>query len=273
VTQSTENLYRLDDGPVRSAVLKSFTDALRALPSVRETFFHDVMASFPYEAREYWSKVATAMVCSAIARSSLFGFANTIHQAAADAYWQDRLNGSSEAVSLGHSIYRELFPGLCSADGLTFERYLPERSHWGNRLAEAVTRPAFINTTIARLIAGDADWPQKLNLVFYKLYRLEPVTVDRVVGTWQAAFPDKAISVQWPGYNYIEAFHFTPQQYLAPVNKAISVRHRRSLGRATQYTYGREVDAFIGDKARALGLATGTTATNSLICPPDCPSD
>ena len=214
---SAQNLYDLTDDQVQSQVHSVFLTQLQNGPSVHGTFFSSVGApaygALPaYGGVVNWvDLVATALVCSSISRSSMFGFSKTINQQAADSFWETQLASSSaNAVQAGHSIYNWAFPALCQANGSTFQDYLNNNpASWAQQLSTLVTSGSFINTTVAKLLAQDPNWLQKLNLVFYKISRLDNTKVQGVVDAWKRAFPNQAIAVVW------QTLQFFTQQFVS----------------------------------------------------------
>lgn len=268
---SAQNLYDLTDDQVQSQVHSVFLTQLQNGPSVRGTFFGSVGAPAYGAVNGSWvDQVATALVCSSISRSSMFGFSKTINQQAADLFWETQLaSTSANALQAGRSIYDWAFPSLCQANGSTFQDYLNnDPASWAQQLSALVVSGSFINTTIAKLLAQDPNWLQKLNLVFYKIGRLDNTRVQGVVDAWKSAFPNQAIAVVWQSYNFVPNNLFQPDQFLSMVNSAISVKVT-SQGFPTRgitpiwATYGGAVVKFLHGTPSSMGLATGTSPDNT----------
>ena len=253
---SVENLYALSDAQVKSQVAAVFLSQLEAAPSVHGVFFAQASAPAIAAANGGWvDDVASALVCSSISRSSLYGFGPTVDQGAADSWWKSQL-GSAAAIQAGRALYDWAFPAYCQADGASFQDYLANGpAQWAASLATAVTSGSFINTEIAKLLAQDADWLAKLNLVFYKLSRLDGSQVQPVVDAWTKAFPNKSITVQWQSYNFVPANLFQPDQFIGPVNAAISVTTQGTdINGQCATWHGDAVFDFLRTKADGLGL-------------------
>ncbi|MEM7181975.1 MAG: hypothetical protein AAF518_13745 [Spirochaetota bacterium] len=284
---SIENLYNLEDSGVKTQVTDVFIEQLEYSPSVHSTFFSaSKPPATPAQNANWVDDIATAMVCSSIARSSLYGFSGTVNKTAADNYWESRLTDSnSNSVAESQNLYNWAFPSYCTADGTTFLDYMKDNpKSWGEQLAAKVTETTFINVTINKLIAADPNWLEKLNLVFYKLHRLDDAKVQGVVNTWKKAFPDKAITVQWQSYNFIPHNLFTADKFIGQVNAAINVDTQSSYtspptgGPASMggnayvgHTFGKAVEDFLGGKPNQLGLTTGVqpnnvTTTSAISC-------
>lgn len=265
---SVENLYLIGDDATRQGAYDLFVRQMQSAAPVHSVFFNNIGPVGGFDAA-FVNPVAIALVCSAISRSSLYRFSATIDQPKADSFWATRLDGSG-GISAGQANYRQLF-GSAAYDGTSFAEYLPQGASWAASLAKMVTTNPFINTTMAKMMANDKDWRRRLNLVLYKLDRLDANTVQPVLATWRAAYPNENITIEWPNYNYISAFRFQGAMFLGEVNAAISVRTVQGLGRQTLYIWGNDVAEFERKEARALGLWTTVPAGNTMLCPPECP--
>jgi hypothetical protein len=271
MTLSVENLYALSDAAVPGQVYGVFVNQLQAAPSVHGTFFASTGTPPIGPVNPGWvDGVAIALVCSSIARSSLYGFARTVNGGTADARWRSWLDGTTGLAS-GQALYDWAFPAYCTADGQSFQQYLAsDPASWGAQLADEVTSGPFINTMINKLIPADPNWLRKLNLVFYKLHRLDPAQEQRAVAVWHDAYPP-AIE-QWQSYNYLASAYFSPTQFLGQVNAAISVGKDEQwctvvngLPYCNYWTeYGDAVVSFVNGPASQAGLATGQKPDNEV---------
>lgn len=266
---STENLYELSDGEVKTTVLSTFTRQLKASSSVRDTFFHGVSMPIEPVNAGFVDDVATALTCSSIGRSSLYGFSDTVDHKKSDDYWSSKLT-SAHALTEGRHLYSWAFPQHCQADGHTFAEYLAQDPvAWGSRLKSAVVSSSFVNTTMVRLIGAEADWLAKLNLVFYKINRLDPSLTAEVLDAWKTAYPDKGIVNTWESHAFIPPQQFSNDQFLSQVNAVIAQKHTWTdtlPGNAYEETvwedYGLKVVAFLKGKPKQLGLTTGKKPDN-----------
>jgi hypothetical protein len=277
VVLSVQNLYELSDAPVRTAVTNLFMLQLQAAPSV-SAFFTTTLPIYELPVEPDWvDDVASALVCSSIARSSLYSFGGTINQLAADACWAGLLaDTNTDAITVSQALYDRLFWSNCAGDGQSFAAYGANASFWARSFAAQLSSPVFINETMLKLIGDDPNWLQILNLALYKLRRLDGALVDGVVGAWQNASPNAGIVQNWQTANYLPADMIEPDVFINQVNTAIAVEtsHAARLGRvgATAIVHGEAVASFIQGKATALGLATGADPKNVAYCPTDCPS-
>ena len=224
MTLSTQGLLALPDAAVTAAVTSQFTAQLKCSPSVKGYFF-DATDSVNPQDPTFVDNLAVAFVCSAIARSSLYGFAATVNMAAADSYWQTNLaDTSAPAVAEGQALYGWAFPDYCKADGVSFRDYMnDDPTGWAQKLTQYVTTAPFIDTMVNKIFA-DPGWLDQLNLILYKIQRLDPNSATDAVAVWQKAYPDKGIVQNWENRNFIPEANFTeiPDQFLAAVNLQIA---------------------------------------------------
>ncbi len=213
---------------------------------------------------EFVDNLATALVCSSIGRSSLAGFNKTIKLAEADQYWSTGLR-SRQAIAEGQALYNAYFPGECTgASGNLFGQYLQEAARWARELAAVVTTPAFKNQLISRLNAHEPNWNQAVNLILYKLHRLDDSVVAGVLDHWKDI---PSVTKEWQDYSYLP--NFANNEFLSNVNAVISVKEKKSFspghgrgGGDTTFIYGRRAQEFLAGKPTALGLTTGLAPDN-----------
>ncbi|MBM0255471.1 hypothetical protein [Micromonospora sp. 4G55] len=266
---SVEDLYASTDDDVKAVALSMFTTQLKNSSSVKSVFFagEDTTVAAPSDPGLV-DDVACALVCSAISRSSQFGFAQTVDQGRCDGAWRTRLV-SDEAVQAGQLLYGSAFADHCRTADHSFAEYLADPGGgWATQLAEHVTTDDFVNVEIAKLIAGQANWLDLLNLVFYKIQRLDPTKVAPVLATWTAAYPDKGITQTWQSANHVPASGFSADQFIGQASQAIGQKKWEGQGGYTTseefYVYGDQVDGFLRDRPTQLGLTTGQRPDNQV---------
>jgi hypothetical protein len=269
---SVENLYGLAADGVVGQVQSAFTTQLQLSPSVHSTFFGSVTTAWPGTPATDWTdSVAAALACSAIARSSLYGFSATVNGGAADGYWQGQLAGSS-GLAASQALYAWAFPTYCTdGQGTTFQAYLTNNpTGWAAQLGDELTSTTFINTDLNKLIGNDPNWIYKVNLAYYKLHLLDPTQEQRVVQAWTAAYSGAV--EQWQTYNYLTGL-FAPDAWIGPVNAAIGVGKDDSycstggvgVPICSYWTdYGLGVVSFLSGKPAGLGLTTGAKPNNEV---------
>ena len=264
---SIENLYALSDAEVKTTVVATFTRQLEASSSVRDTFFPG--ASMPVDPlnRDFVDDVATALVCSSMAHSSLYGFKDAVNRKKADDYWSDHMK-SADALAEGRHLYSWAFPQYCKGGGHTFAEYLADDpTEWGSRLKARVVSDSFVNVKMAELFAAEANWLEQLNLVFYKINRLDPSLTAEVLDIWTKAYPDQGIVNTWQSHEFVPPDQFSDDQFLAQVNTAISKKDTTTDTINAYYEsvfvhYGLRVVAFLKGKPKQLGLTTGKKPDN-----------
>ena len=276
MTLSVQNLYALSASDVQGAVRTAFTAQLEMSPSVHGTFFGSTGFApgtyVPGIVDAGWcDQVASALVCSGIARSSLYGFSRTVNQAAADSWWQGQLSGPT-GLAASQALTQWAFPAHChDGAGTTFQAYLgADQANWATQLADYLTTSAFIDVDLNKLIAADPNWLATLNAAYYKLHLLDPQQEARVVAAWTAAY-SQAIE-QWQSYNYLTGM-FNPDVWLGAANGAIGVGKDGSycstgsvgVPMCSYWTdYGLGVIGFLGGTPSRLGLATGAKPSNQV---------
>jgi hypothetical protein len=271
-TLSVEQLYGLPGDAMPGHVADVFTTQVQFCPSVHDTFFGSLTGGNIGPGFDGWAdwldSVATALVCSNIARTSLYGFAGTVNRSASDAYWAGQLAGP-EGRSVGRQIYDEEFPWNCAADGTTFADYQnSDPKGWAAKLAAYLTTSTFITDVLLKLIASEPNWLDQVNLVYYKLHLLDPSQEQVVVAAWTNA--NAAAVEQWTNDNYLAKL-FTGDEWIGNVNAAIGVTTIESYskgvwgGTGSTTTYGKAVEQFLGAKPSNLGLTTGASPDNLVV--------
>ena len=269
---TVDNLYALTADGLPATIRAAFTAQLQMSPSVHGTFFANVSAGAPPPGivNGAWAdQVASALVCSAISRSSLYGFDATVTQAAADGWWSGQLAGPA-GLAASQALTQWAFPGNChDGAGTTFQAYLgAQQASWAAQLADYVTTTPFIDVELSKLIADDPNWLAKVNLTYYKLHLLDPSQEARVVAAWTAAY-NGAVE-QWPTYNDLTGM-FAADAWIGPANAAIGVGKDRSIcsvgsvgvPMCTYWAdYGLGVLDFLNGTPGQLGLATGAKPNN-----------
>lgn len=272
---SVENLIALGADGASEQVVSVFTQLLENAESVHGTFFSGTGAApvnLPGEWSGWVDDVATALLCSSMAHTSMYNFAATVNGPRADAYWQEQLRptvgnvGGSTVLAVAQWLFAWAFPTHCGDGTNTFALYLPEAKRWATALADEMTDPTTIDTWIDKYIGQDPRWLEKLNLIFYKLHLLDEAEEARTVAAWKSAYP--AAIEQWQTYNYLAGDSFTSTMFLSEVNGAIGV------GKAGEHCeeepgpdpelicdywtdYGDAVVSFLGGRPAQMGLGTG----------------
>jgi len=121
-----DTLLALSADAVPGQVRESFTASLQRAPSVHGTFFSSAgpAPQDPPADIGWLDGVASALVCSAIARSSLYEFSRTVYRERADAYWQGELAGAN-GLAVSQRLYGRLFPMWCrDGHGTSFYDFL-----------------------------------------------------------------------------------------------------------------------------------------------------
>ncbi|HZO71124.1 MAG TPA: hypothetical protein VFB60_02915 [Ktedonobacteraceae bacterium] len=263
---SVDNLYELKDEEVKRTVIATFLAQLENAGPVKKVFFeHERPPALGPQNGEFVENVVSALVASAISRSSLYDFNRTVDQGRADSYWQQALR-SDTATRAGQALYEWAFPEYCRGGGHTFREYLNDRPEsWGQQFATYVSTNPFVNVTMNKLISGEANWLERLNLVLYKIHRLHSPSLPAVLSVWQHAYPDKGVVQMWQSYNYVPAPAFHNDEFMGQVATAINVREIASsydeFG-TTYYVYGGAVWRFLSGRPKALGLTTGQHPNN-----------
>jgi hypothetical protein len=278
---TTDDLYALRDDDVLDAVRAQFAQQLKNSPSVKATFFATEAPALSPADTGSTDELATALVCSSIGSSSLYGFSKCINAPASDQFWQGRLvDSNAQAVVAGQQLYQTNFPDLCRSKNASFRDYQRDGgTKWAAALAGKVTADPFINTEMQKILA-QPGWLAALNLVFFKIQQLDPQFVDGVLDKWNQAYPDKSIARTWDHKTFIPYQNFTqvPDQFIGSVNSAIAVKTQTdriyipgqggmaATGEHTiyEYTYGINVQNFLGSSATRLGLTTGASPDNKM---------
>jgi hypothetical protein len=276
---SVENLYALSADQVVPKVQRTFLTMLRLAPAVNGTFFPSDPTPMPgpspeRDATDWLNSVAWSLACSGISRTSEHGFSRVVDRGKADKYLNDELD-SKTALNMGQALYDWLFPDYCiGSAGTTFNAYLngvpPEGSRrgvWAAHLASHVTTDQFINVVVAKLIASQPNWLDQVNLVYYKVHRLNPGE-NKVVQAWTARYP-KAVE-QWQTNNYLKAAlsadTWTTQAVARISEATTTTTHSPNPYGApvdtTRTCYGEAVQDFLSGIPARMGLRTGTNMNN-----------
>lgn len=291
-TLNTETLLNLPDTAVRSFVTSQFVVQLQSSPSTR-MFFGNTEAVVPQNPG-YVDDLAVAFVCSAIGRSSLYGFAATVNVGLADQFWQKGLaDTNASAVAEGQALYAWAFPAQCNDGTTSFNDFLQnDPSSWAVQLSAYVTTAPYIDTTINKMFS-DPGWLDQLNLTLYKIDRLDQTKTAAVLEVWQKAYPAQDIVQNWNQRNFIPETNFAdvPEQFLGTINQAIAFQSTyqsppadTGVGGWSQPIYGEEVAYdFLGyqppypdmewnqnARARQLGFVTGASIPNLGESHPSC---
>jgi hypothetical protein len=276
---SVDDLYSLDDSQVRTAVSDLFVRQLKHSRLIHDTFFW-LMGPLP---PEWWPQptpafldiTASALACSSIGSSALYGFSRCVNVPAAIACYQSQL-ATADAVKWGQMLYYNLFPDNSRSANASFRDYMNDgAAKWAQALAAKVTTSQFVDEEMAKVLS-QPNWLEHLNLVFFKLKRLtqsdEPL--QSVLQVWTKAYPDKGIVQNWENQNFIPPQNFSqlPDEFLSAVNAAISVStlHETRIvlhhGRRSTYIYGSQVQKFLDTLlvhlGSTFGMVTGAAPDN-----------
>ena len=291
-TLTTETLLNLPDTAVRSFVTNQFVVQLQSTPSAR-IFFGNTEAVVPQNPG-FVEDLAVAFVCSAIGRSSLYGFAATVNVGLADQFWQKGLaDTNASAVAEGQALYGWAFPAQCNDGTTSFNDFLQnDPSSWATQLSAYVTTAPYVDTTINKMLS-DPGWLDQLNLTLYKIDRLDSTKTAAVLEVWQKAYPSQDIVQNWNQRNFIPETNFAdvPEQFLGTINQSIAFQSTyqsppadTGAGGWSQPIFGEEVAyGFLGipepypdmgwdqdTRARQLGFLTGANPANIGDSHPSC---
>ena len=276
---SLQDLYSLNDKEVTSTVTSTFIQQLKNSPSVRGVFFGSEPGAPAPHNSDFVDRIATSMVCSSIAKSSLYGFAKCVNAGVADGYWKGKLiDTNADAVAEGQALYQWAFPDRCKSPNATFRDYLNDKNgNWGKQLADKVISAPFMTKEILEVLALP-NWLAEMNVIFYKIQQLDGSQVAPVLAKWTAAYADRKITNTWNTKTFVPAGNFqtVPEQFIGQVNGAIMVRSvigrtltpgqggpSGSAGRSwDRYGFGVAVQGFLGGRPAQLGLTTGQSPDN-----------
>ncbi|MGY3534815.1 hypothetical protein ACVIHD_000574 [Bradyrhizobium embrapense] len=265
-------VVNMTDGGMASTVPGVFLSQLKNAPSVKGTFFPDEPPpNFAPANPALVDRTAGALVCSAIGRSALHGFAATVDAAKSEARWRTELN-STDALAAGRAIYRDMI--ALRLEGLTFSETRNMRPDYASAVANQATSPAFINLMMNRLIAREANFVEQLDFIMFKLEALDAAPLARTVeAQWKSAYPP--LQLTWQTRAFIGPDNYKVDTFINEVNTAISRERTQTRtypagwgpdgpGVAVDRTtyYGEAVADFVKSQAAALGLATGVAPTN-----------
>jgi hypothetical protein len=279
VALSVENLFALSEGTVGPVAQATFQQLVKLSPSVVDFFFPDpaqrpdrtfspgtvIAPNGTIHSRipDLLDSIGAALLCSSIGRSSLYGFSKTVDLAKSDKYWTDAL-ASAPVIDESRWLYDSYFPFECSDPELFIQYMNDGAAKWGAALATHITTPNMINLIGSQQSILQAGWSRWVNVILYKLHRLDDSQVSRVLETWKAG--GLAVAKEWDAYRYVPAF--TAGSFLDVMNAVIAERAKDFSpghgqgGGDTTYTFGSRVVAFLGGKPKALGLTTGVPPDN-----------
>lgn len=227
---TTEILFNMPDDQALVWVQTVFLQQLQY--SVREYFFSLFSPvpepwQWPPVDPEFVSDLASAFICSAISRSSLYGFAATINQSIADQFWQNTLReGNSKAVTEGKSLYDSAFEVQCKDSNFSFYDFVLDGAQkWAQQLSDFISSDAFITTTLDKMTSSsNPDVINQLNLALYKIQRLDLSRTAAVLQKWRQSAPAVPLVEDWAGRCFIPAANFLnlPDQFLSGVNASLA---------------------------------------------------
>lgn len=263
---SLEDLYTMPDDEVRTQVISNFKSQLKASQPVKNMFFPKTSCQVQPQNTQFVSHVAIALAGSAIATCSLYDFHSTVNGGKCKSYWTSALTGDQGAAESRY-LYDTFFGNGCSQNGITFSQYQDDTSqNWGKQFADYLVTDEHINLAVSKLIAGDENWNAKLNLMLYKLNRLDSALYQKVLTVFQNDIGQFVL--QFPTANYFNAGMLTQDMYSAEVNSAAAVVKSEYIptpgAAATNYIkeYGGKLWEFIKGGPKSLGLTTGVKPKN-----------
>ncbi|GHI39962.1 hypothetical protein [Streptomyces violascens] len=215
-----------DDRHMRHVVGECFKDQLCASPVVHDTFFSDAPAPKVPAHAAWIGDVAAALVAWSVSLTSHYGFGSTADASKAEAYAKTKLvPGNDELTTLGFTIYDTLFANHCGMDKLDFGIFLEADDHeqTGTLLANVLTDDAFVDKEMLGFLADPKDFYQRLQLLFYKIGRLNPGEKDRVVAFWKDLLSIDSFG-SWTIYEQMQANWYSDQTFMAEVQTAIEMR-------------------------------------------------
>lgn len=266
-TPSLENLYAMQDDNVRKQLIIEFKNQLKASEPVRSVFFPQATCAIAPADAQFVGNVASALVCSAVAMCSLYDFHSTVDGEKCKNYWSLALTSDKGAAESRH-LYDALFDDNCSADGISFRQYHNDSAQpWGQKLADYLISDTHINQIVSKLISGDKNWNAKLNLMLYKVNRLNSDAYKTVLGKFQQAISQFAL--QFLSCNYFNPGMLSQDAYVMEVNTAAAVEKSQwiptpgpTASTVCGKEYGEGLWNFIKGTPKALGLATGVAPQN-----------
>lgn len=272
---SIENLYSLSNEGIENFLIEVFKKQLKTSSSVKNVFFADApQPEVNTELTDYVDKIASALICSSIANSSLYGFSKTVNKSNADAYWKANLaTDNQNAIENNQKLYDWAFPIYCKDKNNSFGDYLNDKSKdWAKELSGYVITSQFITNTVLKLVAGEENWFEKLNLILYKLYRLNDNSdeiVNEVIKQWTPALATHDKTIQFQYKFCLNPNMFNDSMFLTEVNNAIN-KCKAIFNDDGSYTdfYGLEVRTFLRGKPSELNIATGNSPDNIIYHAP-----
>lgn len=220
-TPSLENLYAMQDDDVRKQLIVEFKKQLKASDPIRSLFFPQAACAIEPADAQFVGNVASALACSAVATCSLYDFHSTVDGEKCKEYWSSALTSDKGATESRH-LYDALFDDNCSANGISFGQYHNDSAQqWGQKLADYLISDAHINQIVSKLISGDKNWNAKLNLMLFKVNRLNSDAYETVLEKFKQTIDQFAL--QFPSCNYFNAGMLSQDAYTAEVNAAAAV--------------------------------------------------
>jgi hypothetical protein len=261
-----DDLHHLSEDPIRGAIIDAFLSLVKSSPSVSSVFFNGYKIDLKIDSLscnyEFIDDVACGLVCSAISRIQDHDFNRTVDQYRADSYWRQRLD-SNEGKILGTSLFWWGYPDHCRSEKHTLRDYInSDKNRWGREYADRIMSPEYINGELQKLIAGEPNWPRKIQMIFRKLWFLDASMYGPVLNALYKAYPEITKLIVLPLDNFLASDNFRSEQFLDPVGKAANVGTPYTImlprgGFRTFYEYGEDVVKFLKQKPKNFQLYTG----------------
>ena len=286
-------LILMNDATVRQKVGEAFTAQMQHSGRVQSTFFGSpaaLLAPLPESLNDWVGQMASALVALALAQCSSHGFSGTVNAGQAQAFLNSNLTpGNASFVQLAMSNYQSLFPTYCSANNVTFGSFLAgtygDSTRWGTVLANALTRPAYINQEVIKLNAAvdPGGWYQVFFANLYKVKCLNPTAVQGVLDTWAPQLQGKQVPgqiVPWTVYDHMVAGSYSLYTFMGQAQAAIAVSHSdvqllgchggiaASCSSITTTTYGAAVNDWLSNNRGLGGFINGPSGSNQEVLRP-----
>jgi hypothetical protein len=270
---SVDNLYQLDDSSIGPVIKDGFFKQLQSSSFVQPVFFAGIIAPIPPENATFVNNLACAVVCRSIAQSSLYGFNKTVNYSSCDVFISTQF-ASTNVDTETSRLYDYYFPVQCTKDGHSFQEYMADSAGWAQRFSSYVTTDQFVNVEIVELIAGRKDWLYVLNLIIYKLNRLDPSVAAGVQQCWNQKFSN--IIYNWSSYKRFLLSDFSTDEFMTQVIAAISTSpdsqpiyddnpYSHGIPLEIIYTYGQAVSNFLAGQPTQLGFTTSQKPDNVVV--------
>ncbi len=276
---SVTNLYELGDKNIGAIIKDTFIKQLQSSPSVKDVFFHDSIASYvPPINAQFVDNLACAVVCRSLSQTSLFGFSKTVDYQKCDNFIRTQFAGPNVDIETSY-LYDYFFPITCTSDGHSFQEYLGQSgANWAKKFSAYVMTDQFLNVEIEKLIAGEPHWLYHLNLILYKLSRLDSSLVPTVEQSWKKKYFD--LRFDWSSFKRFLLSDLSTDEFLSQIGSAIS-SSGRVISKPRLYpgsphgiqlptpvftpgktVYGENVCSFLKDKPRVLEFVTSQQPDN-----------